>query len=259
MNLHMLSAEQATVARRALEEECGHRHHLVVYLSGAHAYGFPSPDSDVDLKAVHVLPTHSFVGLSRPKLHKDRFEIIDGVEIDYTSNEIGPVLAGILEGNGNYLERILGSLQVITSPEHEELKPLVKATLSRRVFRHYAGFAKNQYRAAFKGEETSAKKVLYVLRTALTGTHLLNTGQLTVDVRQLLGEYELESANELIERKQSGERIALDPLLREHWEKELEQVLEALDQAGATTSLPGEPEGVEALEEWLLNLRKSRW
>ena len=27
------------------------------YVSGAHAYGFPSPDSDFDLKGAHVVPT----------------------------------------------------------------------------------------------------------------------------------------------------------------------------------------------------------
>lgn len=41
--------------------------------------------------------------------------IIDGVEIDYSSNELRDVLFGILKGNGNYLERILGHLQPLVS------------------------------------------------------------------------------------------------------------------------------------------------
>ena len=32
---------------------------MVVLLSGAHAYGFPSPDSDLDLKAIHLADTES--------------------------------------------------------------------------------------------------------------------------------------------------------------------------------------------------------
>src|SRR5690606_29702253 len=40
---------QRAVAERVLNEEDTARRHLVVHLSGAHAYGFPSPDSDLDL------------------------------------------------------------------------------------------------------------------------------------------------------------------------------------------------------------------
>jgi predicted nucleotidyltransferase len=32
-------------------------------ISGAHLYGFPSPDSDFDLRGVHVLPLPEVVGL----------------------------------------------------------------------------------------------------------------------------------------------------------------------------------------------------
>jgi uncharacterized protein len=32
-------------------------------VSGAHLYGFPSPDSDFDLRSCHVLPVEEVVGL----------------------------------------------------------------------------------------------------------------------------------------------------------------------------------------------------
>lgn len=47
----VLTKQQGAVMSRVLAEEEARREHLVVYLSGAHAYGFPSPDSDLDLKA----------------------------------------------------------------------------------------------------------------------------------------------------------------------------------------------------------------
>ncbi len=52
-----LSDAQLAVMTRVLDEEETRREHVVVYLSGAHAYGFPSPDSDLDLKAIHVAKT----------------------------------------------------------------------------------------------------------------------------------------------------------------------------------------------------------
>src|SRR5258708_2924478 len=36
---------------------------VFVTISGAHLYGFPSPDSDYDLRGVHVLPANEVVGL----------------------------------------------------------------------------------------------------------------------------------------------------------------------------------------------------
>ena len=36
---------------------------LFATISGAHLYGFPSPDSDYDLRGAHVLPVETVVGL----------------------------------------------------------------------------------------------------------------------------------------------------------------------------------------------------
>lgn len=104
----VLDLRQRVAADRVLAEEAAARRHLVVSLSGAHAYGFPSPDSDLDLKAIHVFPTEQLLGLSPPPTNApDRIEVLDGVEIDYSSNELQPVLVGILQGNGNFIERVL--------------------------------------------------------------------------------------------------------------------------------------------------------
>ena len=36
---------------------------LFASISGAHLYGFPSPDSDYDLRGAHVLPLKNVIGL----------------------------------------------------------------------------------------------------------------------------------------------------------------------------------------------------
>src|SRR5882672_11113266 len=122
----VLTAKQAEVARSFLAARSAERSHLVIYLSGAHAYGFPSPDSDLDLKCIHIEKTNRLLGLNPPVPTVDRAEIIEAVEIDYTSNELAHVLAGILAGNGNFIERVLGRLAVRTSPALEELRPVVR-------------------------------------------------------------------------------------------------------------------------------------
>src|SRR5882672_8219446 len=96
----VLTAKQAEVARSFLAARSAERSHLVSYLSGAHAYGFPSPDSDLDLKCIHIAPTADLVGLTAVDDPQDRIVIVDGVELDYGSNELAPVLRGALKGNG---------------------------------------------------------------------------------------------------------------------------------------------------------------
>ncbi|WP_272458364.1 nucleotidyltransferase domain-containing protein [Polyangium jinanense] len=261
MQFDVLPDAQAKVARGVLEEEGKAREHLVVLLSGAHAYGFASPDSDLDLKAVHVVSTSLLVGLEMAPAARDRMEVIEGVEIDYTSNEIGPVLAGILGGNGNYVERILGAPALVKSPLLEGLRPLVRAALSRRVFRHYAGFAQNQRKAAEEEGGTTAKRVLYVLRTALTGTHLLRAGEVVTDVARLFPEYGFEEANALVTMKRAGERTKLSAKEAKRFRESLDRAMRMLEEARDKSVLPEIPkdEAFRALSAWLIALRKERF
>ena len=244
---------RAYVAARSAE-----RHHLVVYLSGAHAYGFPSPDSDFDLKCVHVAPTGDLVGMVPREGGVDAIETIDGVEIDYGSNEIGGVLRGVLRGNGIYLERLLGTCIVEEdAPRMAALRPLARAALCRRVHHHYAGFARSQLHAAV--EKPLAKKVLYVLRTTLTGTHLLATGEVVTDLSALADPYQFSRAHELIAIKRAGERVPLDDSTWTHWRAELDRAFATLDAALQRSALPPEPPAAAtaALDAWLIDLRRA--
>ncbi len=249
------------VVRAYVEREATRRHHLVVYLSGAHAYGFPSPDSDFDLKCVHVAPTADLVGLSPRPGGAERIEEIDGVEIDYGSNEVGAVLGGALRGNGNYLERLLGDLVLAEDPRLAALRPLLRATLSKLVFHHYAGFARSQQKAALAAQPPHAKKLLYVLRTAMTGVHLLRTGELVTDLTRLIDPYGLDGVRELIDAKRAGERVPLTDEAWARWQPQMDHVLRRLADARDASALPAEPpdEAVAAVEAWLVDLRKTHF
>lgn len=253
----ILNPHQRTIMDRVLAEEEARREHLVVYLSGAHAYGFPSPDSDLDLKAIHIAKTRDLVGIAVPPPTVDRAEVIEEVEIDYTSNELAHALAGILDGNGNFLERVLGRTSPLVSPLLAELAPIVQRSLSRRVHRHYRGFAQNQLR--FLEKEPTAKKLLYVLRTGLTGIHLLETGELEADLSRMMGRYGLDDAAALIERKRSGERIGLDPELVTAWRPRIDALFARLDAAKEKSVLPEAPPNEDEVLAWLVATRKKRF
>jgi predicted nucleotidyltransferase len=250
----LLVPKEAEIARQVLAEESARRRHLVIYLSGAHAYGFPSPDSDLDLKAIHMSSTAAMLGLAPPPPTFDRAEIIEGVEIDYTSNEIGHVLSGILGGNGNFIERVLGPTTMQESPWLASLRPLVQRSLSKRVARHYLGFAGSQRKEL--EERPLAKKILYVLRTTLTGAHLLSTGELVTDVTQLLDRYGFSDAHALVQTKRRGERTELSPAEIERWRADIERAFARVAEAQQASPLPEEPPNMREIDAWLIALRK---
>ena len=255
----VLSAHQAEVARRFLADRQSERRHLVVYLSGAHAYGFPSPDSDLDLKCVHVAATRELVGLQPAAESAERVEVVDGVELDYGSNELAPVLRGAIKGNGNFLERILGELLLDADARLlDEARAVIRPLLSRRIARHYIGFAASQLRLF--DEKPTAKRALYVLRTTATGRHLLAHGELVTDVAKLSAVVPPE-IGELLEIKRRAERQELEPELVASWRARLVAAIAAVDASVATSILPIDPppETVATADAWLREVRQASW
>lgn len=250
-----LTEHQRAVAARVLAQEGGYRRHVVVSLSGAHAYGFPSPDSDLDVKAVHLDPTEGLLGFPRPARIAERLEVVDGVEVDYSSNELGGVLQGVLKGNGNFIERFVSGYTFNTAPGFEVLRALVQGALSRRIHRHYAGFAGQQRAEWEKTGRASAKKLLYVLRTTLTGTHALLTGEVVTDVTRLLEPYGFGEAMELVVQKTRGEKSELPPAMVKRWAERVPRAFTLLDEALAASRLPEEPANSGELEAWLIHKR----
>jgi uncharacterized protein len=72
---------------------------LFVTVSGAHLYGFPSPDSDYDLRGVHVLPVQEVVGLDPGRMTVESSGIDDGLEIDLVTHDVRKFFGLLLKKN----------------------------------------------------------------------------------------------------------------------------------------------------------------
>lgn len=181
------------------------------------------------------------------------------MKIDYTSNEVALVLSGILGGNGNFLERVLGRAFVRRAPLFDELVPLVQKSVSKRLSRHYRGFATGQVGELEK--DPTLKKLLYVVRTLLAGTHLLRSGTLEPDLSTLLVLYGLRDAEPLVAAKRAGERSARYPGLVDEWRPRVATLFEAHDAALASSALPDAPppSAVADIEAWLFGVRRARF
>ncbi|WP_336216711.1 nucleotidyltransferase domain-containing protein [Nonomuraea sp. LPB2021202275-12-8] len=178
-------------------------------VSGAHLYGFPSVDSDVDLRGAHVLPIEQVVGLSTgPETH-DRTWTREGVEVDLVTHDLAKFCRMLLNRNGYVLEQLLSPLVVASSPVHEELVALAPGCVTRHHAHHYLGFARTQWRLH---EKTGGlKPLLYTFRVLATGIHLMRTGTLEADLTRLYA-YGPAYLPELVAAKREAEHGAAPPI-----------------------------------------------
>ncbi|NJO71998.1 MAG: nucleotidyltransferase, partial [Oscillatoriales cyanobacterium RM1_1_9] len=115
-------------------------------VSGAHLYGFPSPDSDYDLRGIHLLPLAELLGLDTGPETVEVSELQSGLQIDLVTHETKKFFGLLLRRNGAVLEQLYSPLIIHTTPEHQILKEIAQGCITRYHSHHYLGFAKTQWR-----------------------------------------------------------------------------------------------------------------
>jgi predicted nucleotidyltransferase len=230
---------------------------LFVTVSGAHLYGFPSPDSDVDLRGTHLLPLREVVGLDLPEQTVERKLDLAGVEVELVSHDLGKYLRLLVKNNGYVLEQIFSPLVVTGQGFLEELRPLARRCITRHHFHDYRGFLATQRKLLEKQEPKITKTVLYSYRVLLTGIHLLRTGEVEANLPRLAQEYRRPFLSDLIaqKRQEKGAAPHLDWAFHDAQMRELEGLL---DRAYQESTLP-EDRDRRAVSEFLVRLRCSEW
>jgi predicted nucleotidyltransferase len=229
---------------------------LFVTISGAHLYGFPSPDSDFDLRGVHILPVRDVVGLETGRETIQVPEDRSGLEIDLVTHDIKKFFKLLLKKNGYVLEQLFSPLIVYTTPEHAELKQIARGCITRYHSHHYLGFAETEWKLLNKENPKRIKPLLYVYRVLLTGIHLMRTGEVEANLKHLNQIFKLPYIPELISQKVTGvEQSALKEADFAFHEKEYERLRAELEQAGEDSKLPELPSAKEKLNELLIRTR----
>jgi predicted nucleotidyltransferase len=229
---------------------------LFATISGAHLYGFPSPDSDFDLRGVHLLPLEDVVGLKTGQETVEKSGIHDGLEIDLVTHDARKFFGLLLKKNGYVLEQVLSPLVVHTTPEHAELKEIAQNCITRHHAHHYLGFVETQWKLFQKENPPHVKPLLYVYRVLLTGIHLMRTGEVQANLGRLNESFKLSYIPELIERKVSGtEKGRLEQADLGFHQREYERLRAELEQAYQESKLPEAASGAAALHDLLVRLR----
>ncbi len=227
---------------------------LFVTVSGAHLYGFPSVDSDVDLRGCHLLPLPELLGLRPPRETSEAKETRDGVEMELVSHDLGKYLRLLTKHNGYVLEQIFSPLVVTGLEFLDRLRPLARRCVTRLCYYHYRGFLATQRKLLGKEAVKKAKTLLYAYRVVLTGIHLLLTGEVEANIGELSRHFRLTYLDELVRRKQERERGELTGLDWEWHDEELRRWEGRLEEAFVASRLPESPPWDE-LNRFLVELR----
>ncbi|MEV3921999.1 nucleotidyltransferase domain-containing protein [Actinomadura coerulea] len=223
-------------------------------VSGAHLYGFPSRDSDVDLRGVHLLPLEEIVGLETGEETVTLMWDHAGVEADAVTHDLAKFCALLLRRNGYVLEQVMSPLVVATSPVHAELRSLVPGLVTFNHAHHYLGFARSQWNLFEQSREL--KPLLYTFRVLLTGVHLMRTGEVEADLTRLTGDGP-SYLPELIEAKRAAEHGALprDAPDTSRLRDDIAALTALLEDERDRSALPEAPANRRALHDLVVRAR----
>lgn len=225
-------------------------------ISGAHLYGFPSADSDFDLRGVHILPIREVVGLNVGQETVQVEEFRDDLELDLVTHDAKKFFGLMLKKNGYVLEQLFSPLIVQTSPEHKELIEIGKKCITKHHAHHYFGFARTEWKLFEKENPPRVKPLLYIFRVLLTGIYLMQTGKIEANLLNLNEEFKLSYIPELIERKVNGKEKGILPDANlEFYRREYERLVVELGKSMENSNLPEIPNAKDDLNDLLIRLR----
>jgi predicted nucleotidyltransferase len=136
--------------------------------SGSRAWGFPSPDSDFDVRFLYVHPRAWYVSLAEERDVIER--PLDERSVDLAGWDIRKALRLLLKSNPALYEWLVSPIVYVDAPLRAELKALFEAAASPRALaHHYWSIARGQWRSSIEGRnEVRPKKYFYVVRPLLS-------------------------------------------------------------------------------------------
>lgn len=140
---------------------------LLACETGSRAWGFPSPDSDYDVRFIYRHKKNWYLSLNE---QKDTIEeMFDNNEIDLSGWDLKKSLKLLWKSNPPLLERIQSPIIYISDKAFlEEINDLAKSTYSKiATMHHYLNMAIKMYSEIKDNKNVKLKKLFYALRTSI--------------------------------------------------------------------------------------------
>jgi len=200
--------------------------------SGSRAWGFPSQDSDYDVRFIYLHPLEWYLSVQRKR---DVIERPIDDRLDLSGWELRKALRLFAKSNPPLLEW-LRSPHVYweTSGLAEKLRTLASTWFSPKAcLYHYLHMAQGNYRDYLQGDPVWLKKYFYVLRPILACRWIETTNTMPPMAFEALVDTQVDRIPlkhhilDLLERKKAGEELdwgARIPIINAFLEQEIERL-----------------------------------
>ncbi|SFE13350.1 hypothetical protein SAMN05216378_2440 [Paenibacillus catalpae] len=244
MDEHYRLKIEAELAR--IEEEDNIR---ILYAceSGSRAWGFPSKDSDYDVRFLYVRPVECYLSI------RERRDVIErpiSGMLDINGWDLRKALALFSKSNPPLLEWLQSPIRYMEPyTTAERIRSFSTATFSpKSCMFHYLHMAKGNYREYLQGDTVRVKKYFYVLRPLLACSWIEKYNEMPPMLFEELVEDLIPGDSELYDiiqrlllRKRAGEELSMEPRiqqLNDYLEGQIlyfEQAAKGLDTAEGLT------------------------
>lgn len=172
---------------------------LLACETGSRAWGFPSPDSDFDIRIIYKHKKDWYLTLNE---QKDSIDLMfENNEIDITGWDLRKSLKLLQKSNAPLLERIQSPIIYKKDGEFlEEIKIVAQNQYSRiATMHHYLSMAKKFIVELKENEDYKLKKFFYTLRSATACKWILEKDEMPpIEFMKKVNNLDIDSA--LIER-----------------------------------------------------------
>lgn len=185
--------------------------------SGSRAWGFPSKDSDYDVRFIYVHKKADYLAIDPIGIGKKRdvIELPINDSLDISGWELTKALRLFRKSNPPLMEWLYSGIvydQAFSTID--EMKALSKEVFAPHVcLHHYLNMANNNFRLYLQGGNVKIKKYFYVLRPVLSGLWIEKFKEFPplefpLLLEKLVPEGKLrEEIQSLLERKMNGEEL----------------------------------------------------
>lgn len=205
--------------------------------SGSRAWGFPSPDSDYDIRFIYRHPRPWYLSLQEKR---DTIEFMENELLDGNGWDIRKVLRLLYKSNASLHDWLFSPVVYLEGNKLiDALQELARQLfLPKKAMHHYLGIAKGMLEREFKGPEVKIKKYFYVIRPVLAAYWIAQSSTIPpVNFMELLPlilkEKPVYAATQQLlaekEKAMEGQLIARIPVLDQFIQTQMEG-LEAIAQ-----------------------------
>ncbi len=133
--------------------------------SGSRAWGFPSKDSDYDVRFIYVRSLEDYLKLEKVR---DVIELPINEVLDINGWDLKKTMQLLYSANPTLFEWMASQIVYLETDFAAKFRPMLQYYFStQKGLYHYISMAEGNYRSYLKGDMVRAKKYFYVLRPVL--------------------------------------------------------------------------------------------